>query len=236
MIKIKGFQTLTLLDYPGRIAATVFTQGCNFRCPFCHNASLVVGFDKGEYIASKSVLSHLEKRKGKLSGLCISGGEPLLQKELPDFIKCVKALGYKVKLDTNGSLPNSLLSLLEAGLLDYVAMDIKNSREKYLITSGIETLINDDMLLLNIQKSIDILRSWGVPFEFRTTVVRELHSLDDIKQIGEWLAGDELFFLQNFVDSGDLISSGLTACTNDEMEGMCKCLKRFLPNVAIRGK
>src|SRR5665647_2812211 len=236
MIKIKGFQTLTLLDYPGRIAATVFTQGCNFRCPFCHNASLVVEPGKGEYIASKSVLSHLEKRKGKLSGLCISGGEPLLQKELPDFIKCVKALGYKVKLDTNGSLPNSLLSLLEAGLLDYVAMDIKNSREKYLITSGIETLINGDMLLLNIQKSIDILRSWGVPFEFRTTVVRELHSLDDIKQIGEWLAGDELFFLQNFVDSGDLISSGLTACTNDEMEEMCKCLKRFLPNVAIRGK
>lgn len=235
MLKIKGFQKLTLLDYPGRIAATVFTEGCNFCCPFCHNASLVRTEDLGEYISEEMILSHLEKRQGKLSGLCISGGEPLVHKELPGFIRKVKALGYAVKLDTNGAFPDALADLLEENLLDYVAMDIKNAKEKYAKTAGFENEQAFAPVIQQVQKSIGHLRTGQVPFEFRTTIVKEFHTLEDVQRMGEWLAGDELFFLQAFVDSGDVIAPGLTACAQDEMDAMCAALKRFVPRACIRG-
>lgn len=235
MLKIKGFQTLTLLDYPGRIAATIFTEGCNFSCPFCHNASLVRQEAWDEYISQAAILSHLEKRKGKLSGLCISGGEPLLHKELPDFIRKVKALGYAVKLDTNGAFPDALDALLEENLLDYVAMDIKNCQEKYALTSGFKDVQAFAPVMEQVEKSIGRLRAGQVPFEFRTTIVKEFHAVEDVLRMGQWLAGDEAFFLQAFVDSGDVIAPGLTACTQGEMDLMCAALKRFIPCACLRG-
>lgn len=226
---------MTLLDYPGRLAATIFTEGCNFSCPFCHNASLVREASSGEYLMEEQVLSHLQSRTGKLSGLCISGGEPLVQKDLPAFIRKVKELGYAVKLDTNGSFPLILQELIQEKLLDYVAMDIKNCKEKYAITSGIKQGRDGEMLLKNIEASIDILRSSQLPFEFRTTLVKEFHSVGDIEQIGLWLSGSHAFFLQAFVDSGDTIMAGLSAYTSDEMAEMCSVLKPYIPNAALRG-
>lgn len=235
MLKIKGFQKLTLLDYPGRIAATIFMEGCNFCCPFCHNASLVLGEVSGEYFTENQILSHLNDRIGKLSGLCISGGEPLVQKDLAAFIRKVKDLGYVVKLDTNGSFPFALQGLMEEKLLDYVAMDIKNCKEKYAMTSGLPEGRDAELILKNVEKSIQILRTGQVPFEFRTTIVKEFHTVEDVRRIGEWLAGKEAFFLQAFVDSGHIIAPGLTACTQDEMEEMCADLKRYVPSACIRG-
>ena len=235
MLKIKGFQTLTLLDYPGRIAATVFTEGCNFSCPFCHNASLVCGKASGEYISEEEILSHLQKRRGKLSGLCISGGEPLLHKEVSDFIRKVKSLGYAVKLDTNGAFPELLDALIEENLLDYVAMDIKNAKGKYARTAGFESEEAFAPVMQQVEKSIGRLRAGQIPFEFRTTIVKEFHTMEDVRRMGEWLAGDEAFFLQAFVDSGDTIAAGLTACTQEEMDEMCTMLKRYIPRACLRG-
>jgi pyruvate formate lyase activating enzyme len=234
-MKIKGFETLTLLDYPGRIAATVFTEGCNFRCPFCHNASLVDVRQTGETIDPREVLSHLDKRRGKLTGLCITGGEPLMQSGLLEFIQSVKALGYAVKLDTNGSMPSVLAPLLKGGWVDYIAMDIKNCREKYALTAGLAGRGDNEALLGKILESIELIKSSGIPYEFRTTVVRELHTLEDVLEIGEWLAGEESYFLQAFEDSGDVLSRGMTACSKEEMQTLCEALKRFVPKAALRG-
>lgn len=199
---IKGLQKLTLLDYPERLAATVFTGGCNLRCPFCHNASLVL--ENIAEIDESEVLAFLKKRQGILEGVCITGGEPLLQPDLEDFIKKVKNLGYSVKLDTNGSLPDKLLELLSKNLVDYVAMDIKNSPKKYFSTCGIETQ-NLLEFYSPFKKSIEIIKSSGVEYEFRTTVVNELHTLSDIEQIGAEIRGAAAWHLQCFKDSGDLI-------------------------------
>lgn len=231
MLKIKGFQTLTLLDYPGKLAATIFTEGCNFCCPFCHNSSLVCEEPSDEYVSEEHVLFHLKKRSGTLSGLCITGGEPLLHKELPNFIKKVKRLGYAVKLDTNGSCPLALGELLEEKLIDYVAMDIKNCKEKYALTAGLCVGGNVGLMLDNVEKSIHLLRCGSIPFEFRTTIVKEFHSLEDMQSMGQWLCGNDAFFLQAFVDSKDTIAPGLTACTKREMEERCSVLKRFIPKV-----
>lgn len=234
-MKIKGFETLTLLDYPGRIAATVFTGGCNFRCPFCHNASLVDVKQTGETIDPRQVLSHLEKRKGKLTGLCITGGEPLMQSGLMEFIQSVKALGYAIKLDTNGSMPSALSPLLKGGWVDYVAMDIKNCKGKYALTAGLNGKDGGEELLGKILESIELIKSSGIPYEFRTTIVRELHTLEDVIEIGEWLAGEESYFLQTFEDSGDVLSQGMTARGKEEMQALCEALKRFVPKAALRG-
>ena len=211
MLKIKGFQTLTLLDYPGRLAATIFTEGCNFCCPFCHNSSLVCEEPSNDYFSEEHVLSHLKKRAGTLSGLCITGGEPLLHKDLPDFARKVKNLGYAVKLDTNGSYPLVLEGLIREKLLDYVAMDIKNCKEKYALTAGFCDGQNIEGVLERVESSIRVLRRGSIPFEFRTTIVKEFHSLEDIRSMGKWLSGSDSFFLQAFVDSGDTIAPGLTA-------------------------
>ena len=182
---IHGLQKMTLLDYPGKVACTVFLDGCNFRCPFCHNSELLgVGFPP--LMDDAELLRFLEKRKGVLDGVCITGGEPLIQKELPQLLRNVKNLGYSVKLDTNGSFPEKLSKMIEGGLIDYVAMDIKNSPERYGMTVGRE---NFD--LKEVEKSVALLLQGVVDYEFRTTVVKHYHSKESFEEIGRWLAGTE---------------------------------------------
>jgi len=229
-MELCGLQKLTLLDYPGKVACTVFTGGCNFRCPFCHNASLVLRPGQAEVLAEEKFWGFLQKRQGLLDGVCVTGGEPLLQKDLAAFLGKIKALGFLVKLDTNGSFPDQLAELLEHKLVDYVAMDIKNSREHYGLTTGL-----DAVAIENIEESVKLLEQKLVPYEFRTTVVRELHSREDFAAIGRWLSKDSPYFLQAFVDSGDLIGAHLTAYTKAEMEQMAHILRRTMKHVAIRG-
>lgn len=230
---IKGFQKLTLLDYPGKAAATIFTPGCDMRCPFCHNASLVLN-EGDQLVDPEEVLAFLRKRKGILAGLAITGGEPLMQPDIMEFMKQVKDLGMEVKLDTNGSFPSRLEDILKAGLADYVAMDIKNCRAKYAVTSGLPESANDG-LLSNIDRSIALLRTLAPEHEFRTTVVKELHTAEDFEAIGQWLQGDDQYFLQGFVDSGDILQPGLSACSREEMQAFCSIVSRYLPKAELRG-
>jgi len=230
---IKGFQKLTLLDFPKRVAATVFTPQCDFRCPFCHNASLVLNRIE-ETENEEKILDFLKMRYGRLTGVAITGGEPLMQPDIEGFIKKLKNIGYAVKLDTNGSFPKALKHLLDLKLVDYVAMDIKNCKEKYAKTCGLSLDVQKG-LLENIQESIDILHSSSCEFEFRTTLVKELHSIEDIKAIGQWLKGNDNFFLQGFKDSGDLISTGLSAFSKEEMQNFLEVLKLYLPKALLRG-
>lgn len=227
---INGFQKLTILDYPGKVACIVFTPGCNFRCPFCHNAALVTHIDKDTYIDEEEVLSYLKKRQGILDGVVITGGEPLLQDGIEEFIGKIKDLGYAIKLDTNGSFPEKLISLVEKGLVDYVAMDIKNSKAKYMVTIGVN---NIDMA--SIEKSVDFLLQNKVNYEFRTTIVDGFHTVDDIQDIVVWIKGAHKYFLQNFVDSGDLIEAGLSPVSVDMLKEMKKKATEFVPCVEIRG-
>ena len=227
-----GLQKLTLLDFPGVMACTVFTCGCNFRCPFCHNASLVTGRDADMPFGADEVLTFLAGRKKMLDGVCITGGEPLLHPEMKDFIAGVKRLGYKVKLDTNGSNPARLHEILAAGSVDYVAMDIKQSQEKYALASGSEAA------LAPVRESVDLLKNGSVEFEFRTTVVSPLHTLDDMERIGRWIAGVKHYYLQNFTDSGDILSGGDKFAPVDKeiLNEMLARVRPFVPGAAIRGK
>ncbi len=229
-MNFNGFQKLTLLDYPGKVACTLFTSGCNLRCPFCHNASLVTHIDNTNIYKKEEILSYLRKRQGILEGVCISGGEPLLQPELEGFIKEVKDLGYSVKLDTNGFYPDKLISLVNKRLIDYVAVDFKNSYEKYAKTTGIENLD-----LSPFKKTVDFLLSGTVDFEFRTTVVSGIHETQDIVEIAKTIKGAKRYFLQSFVDSGDLIMDGLCAISPENMKKMALLARDFVPNTEIRG-
>lgn len=229
-MNIQGLQKLTLLDYPEKVACTIFTAGCNFRCPFCHNASLVTHVDRHNEMQKEEVLGFLRKRQGILDGMCISGGEPLLQPDIEEFLVEVKNIGYAIKLDTNGSNAVLLRRLVEQGLVDYVAMDIKNAPEKYGETIGIK-----GYHLENILQSVDFLLSGAVPYEFRTTVVRELHKREDFAAIGRWIRRAERYYLQGFVDSGDLIQPGLRGYTKDIMEQALEIVRRNVPNAELRG-
>lgn len=228
-MKIEALQKLTLLDYPGKMAATVFTYGCNLRCPFCHNALLVTEESEGG-ITTEEVLSFLLKRKGMLEGVCVTGGEPLLQPDVEDFIKAVKDMGFSVKLDTNGTLPKKLKELVRKGLVDYVAMDIKNCREKYALTSG-----KTCMDLSAVDESIRFLLSGEVEAEFRTTVVKNFHTEEDLLKITDWISGCDRYFLQQFVDSGNLIDNSLTGYSDSELTAMYRQVKRKLPVTKLRG-
>lgn len=232
---IRGFQSLTLLDYPGRVACTVFTGGCNFRCPFCHNASLVLTPEANPRFSEEEILAHLKKRRGLLTGLAITGGEPLLQPDLRGFIEKARELGYLIKLDTNGGFPDRLAALYDAGLLDYIAMDIKSSLSGYAYAAGRHGLDT-----AAVKESAALLMGGKVDFEFRTTIVRGIHTAGDFAQIGEWLGGDEKYFLQGFEDSGDLIGFGdekgeLSAFKSEETEAFAAILRETIPNVKIRG-
>lgn len=227
---IQGLQKLTLLDYPGKVACTIFTAGCNFRCPFCHNASLVIDTSANETIPEEEIFRFLTKRQGILDGVCISGGEPLIQDGIEEFIRQIKEMGYDVKLDTNGSFPDKLIRLVEAGLIDYVAMDIKNSQEHYGRTIGIE-----DYDIRDVHRSVKYLMSGKVPYEFRTTVVREFHQRSDFASIGRWIRGAREYYLQQFVDSGDLIRPGLHGYNKEIMEQALEVVKRDVESAKLRG-
>lgn len=227
---IHGFQKLTLLDYPGHTACTIFSGGCNFRCPFCHNAGLVLSPGQYDTVGEDEVLAYLKKRRGILDGVCITGGEPLLNPDTEEFAARVKELGYMVKLDTNGSFPARLEKMVNEGLVDYVAMDIKNSLAKYPETVG-----KADFDTAPIEQSVEFLRSGKAEYEFRTTVVREFHSEDDIRGIGKWLAGSPRYFLQAFVDSGELIGEGLHGYTQEEYKGLLDAAREYIPDAELRG-
>ena len=230
-IIITGLQKLTLLDFPGQVACTLFTKGCNMRCPFCHNASLVVRADEQKPYDNDELLGFLKKRFGLLDGVAITGGEPTLWPGLYDFICKLKEIGYKVKLDTNGTRPEILKNLIDGGVVDYFAMDIKNCREKYGETIGFDKSYN----LAPIEESIAHLMEGKVDFEFRTTVIRQFHTEDDIYKIGEWIRGDEKYFLQQFKDSGDIIGECLSEYDKSEMQHLIDVILSFVPNAQLRG-
>lgn len=227
-MKISGFSKLTLLDYPKTLACEIFTQGCNFKCPFCQNSPLIKNEDTGLY-SEEDVLNYLTKRKNILEGIVITGGEPTMQNDLIDFIKKVKVLGYKVKLDTNGFRPNIIEKLINANLVDYVAMDIKNSLEKYNTTCGLKNMMID-----NIRKSINILKNSNIEHEFRTTIIKEYHTKEDILKILE-LVGDSNYYLQNFEMSENVIDKTLHGFTNIELLDMQHLIDINHKNVTIRG-
>ena len=228
---VSGLQKLTLLDYPGHVACTVFTAGCNFRCPFCHNASLVLPERLGQDTDEEAVLAFLKKRQGILDGVAITGGEPLLHKDIPQFMEKIKALGYSIKLDTNGSFPDLLESILKNGLADRVAMDIKNSPEEYAKTAGVPGLD-----LANVERSKNLLLSGIVEYEFRTTTVKGIHTEESIAGAAAWIAGAKEYYLQQYKDSGDIIDAeGLGAFNEQEMNALAAVAAQHVPAVKVRG-
>ncbi len=229
-MNIQGFQKLTLLDYPGKMACTIFTAGCNLRCPFCHNSRLVINPEKQSEFFEEEIFAFLKKRAGVLDGVAITGGEPLLQNDIEDFIIKVKDLGYSVKLDTNGTFPEKLRYLVEKGLVDYVAMDVKNSPELYAETVGLSGYD-----ISKIKESIAFLLEGKVDYEFRTTVVREFHSVFGMNGLGEMIKGAKRHFLQGFIDSGELIGFGMSAVPLEEMERMKKIMLQYVDECEIRG-
>ena len=227
-MQLGGLQKLTLLDFPGRLACTAFTVGCNFRCPWCHNGSLVRR--TAETFDASELLAFLRKRRGVLDGVCISGGEPLLHDTLADTLRAVKDLGYAVKLDTNGSFPDKLRQLVEAGLVDYVAMDVKNCREHYGVTAGVP-----DLDVSPIVESVSYLLSEPVEFEFRTTVVGQFHNRENMEALARWIAGAKRYFLQSFVDGETLLSRGCTGLSPQEMEDLRQAVLPWVPGAELRG-
>ncbi|MBR6633440.1 MAG: anaerobic ribonucleoside-triphosphate reductase activating protein [Clostridia bacterium] len=228
-MKIQGFQKLTLLDFPGKTASTVFTGGCNFRCPFCHNSDLVVNPASFPEIEEKEVLKQLERRVGFIDGVCVTGGEPLLW-DVSDFVKSVKAMGLSVKIDTNGSFPIRLNQLLLSGSVDFVAMDIKNSPDRYPETVGIA-----DFDVKPILDSVEILKSSGVDHEFRTTVVKELHTPTEMEKIGQWLEGEKRYFLQGYKLSDGVIDKSLNPHSSEDMHKLLETVRKYIPNAQLRG-
>lgn len=218
---------MTMLDYPGKVACIIFTYGCNFRCPFCHNATLVI--DEASLISKEEIFSYINKRKGVLDGVVVTGGEPLLQSDIVEFLRELKQTGLLVKLDTNGSYPKRLREIIDLGLVDYVAMDIKNCKEKYSLTIGREADLS------KIEESVKLLMENRVDYEFRTTVVRELHEKDDFVKIASWLKGAKRLFLQSFKDSGGLIGENLSAHSKESLEEFKSVLQGSISQVEIRG-
>ena len=229
-MQIAALQKITLLDYPGKLACTVFLPGCNLRCPFCHNASLVLPEEMTEdTVTEEELADFLKRRKGKLDGVCLTGGEPTLREDLPDLIRKIKEQGYLVKLDTNGSRPQMLRALIKEGLLDYVAMDVKNSPRRYRETCG------GVDILAKARESVALLKERRVPYEFRTTLCHPLHDKMCMEELGQWLQGAEHYFLQGFVDSGDLVGGGCTPFTEEEMQQMKDIALKYIPATELRG-
>ncbi len=240
-MKIHGLNKLTLLDYPGHMACLIFTGACNYRCPFCHNASLVLNPNSQPAISEEEIFAFLQSRKGILEGVCISGGEPTLQADLPEFIRKVRAMGFHVKLDTNGSRPGILKALLEESLLDYVSMDIKNAPSKYLTTIGIPSdpqTPADNLITDSVRQSAELLMQSSIPYEFRTTVVKELHAEEDLLTIGKWLNGARAYYLQSFRDSETLVGAApgqFHAYEPEQMRAFCDMLTPYFETVELRG-
>lgn len=229
-MNVFGIEKLSMVDYDGKIAATIFTGGCNFRCPFCHNSSLVLDYQTLLKIDEQEVLAYLEKRKGLLDGICVSGGEPTLQKDLSAFLEKVKKLGYSIKLDTNGTNPNTVKSLKENGLVDYFAMDIKNSKEDYAKIIGF-----DSYDTTNVEKTVELFLGGDYDYEFRTTLIKEYHPIENIKAIGEWIKGAKKYFLQKYIDSDTCILGGLSPVSESVAKDYVTLLKNYIPNTNLRG-
>ncbi len=227
---INGLQKTTLLDYPTKVAATIFFGGCNFRCPFCHNMNLVLHPEEALMLSEEEVLAFLKSRQGILDGVCITGGEPTLQKDLPAFIGKIKDLGYAVKLDTNGTNQKMLSELISHGILDHVAMDIKTAPDQYPTVCG---LSNPD--LASIRESVSLLLASDVSYEFRTTIVKEYHTEETMRQIGEWIRGAKAYYLQSYKDSEFVPDHSLNACEKEELLCFIKILKPFVQSVSLRG-
>ena len=227
-MNICGYQKTTLLDYPGLLAATIFTGGCNFRCPFCHNSDLLL--NPATPIPEEEIFAFLKKRKNVLSGVCITGGEPTLQTDLSDFIEKVRSLNYKIKLDTNGYRPEIIQSLLNKKLLNYIAMDIKAGYSNYFKICG-----TDNFSMDTIKKSISIIENSGIDYEFRTTIVKELHSEQDIQEIAEIISDKSSYYIQSFKDSGNILTPGLSSCDTDTLNHYLSIIKQKIPNSFLRG-
>lgn len=226
---IDGFQKLTLVDYPNVLATLVFTRGCNFRCSFCQNSPLLECSNEKGLFSVEEIINYLKKRKGLLEGVVITGGEPLLQSDIKDFIKEIKNLGYLVKLDTNGSFPKKLKELIDENLLDYIAMDIKNIKSKY------EKVTDSKVSIKNITESINIIKDSNVDHEFRTTIVKEFHSIDDIEKICDFIGKNEKYYLQNFENSSNVIDKSLHSFSKEELVDIKNKLISKYPNLIIRG-
>lgn len=230
MVKVHGFNKLTLLDYPGRLACTIFLGHCNFRCPFCHNAGLVLDPENEPVIPIEEILGTLKKRKGILDGVCITGGEPTVHKKLPEFIQQIKKMDYSVKLDTNGTNPQMVQDMVKAGLVDYVAMDIKNAPDKYGETAGIARVH-----LEAVNETVEFLKSGKVDYEFRTTVTRELHKKEDFLKIRKWLSGSRRYFLQAYKESEQVIHPVYSSYSREQLENFRQLLLEEISQVEIRG-
>ena len=229
-MNICGYQKTTLLDYPEHVAATIFTGGCNFRCPFCHNSDLLLKPDSTSLISEEEIFAFLKKRKNVLSGVCITGGEPTLQPDLKDFIIKVRALGYKIKLDTNGYRPDVITTLLNDNLLDYIAMDIKSGFSNYANVSGVPNLdIN------KIKESISIIENFGIDYEFRTTVVKEFHTEKDFHEITKMISSKSPYYIQSFQDSGNILTPGLSSCDKETLEYFLSIMKEKVLGSSLRG-
>jgi len=228
-MKISGLEKLTLMDYPGHVACIIFTQGCNFKCPFCHNAELI-SCAKKECLKRADIMSYLECRKKVLDGVVISGGEPLLQPGIKELIREVKAKGLKVKLDTNGTNYKLLKELLDEKLIDYVAMDIKADANNYAKIIGFEHYD-----FTRVKNAIDILAASGVDYEFRTTIVKEFHTLSALESICKYIGDKAKYYLQNFVDSDRVLEKGLNGFTDEELREIQFSLNKNYPNVKVRG-
>lgn len=227
-MNICGYQKTTLLDYPGHVATTVFTSGCNFRCPFCHNSDLLL--NPTTSISEEEILTFLKKRKNILTGICITGGEPTLQPHLAEFIEKVRSLAYKIKLDTNGYRPQTISELLNKNLLDYIAMDIKAGYSNYSKVCGIPNLNIE-----SIKDSISIIENSGIDYEFRTTVVKELHTDQDFQEISEMISTKSPYYIQSFKDSGNILTLGLSSCDKETLEGYLSIVLEKIPNSSLRG-
>ncbi len=234
-MKLYGLQKMTLLDFPGRVACTVFLGGCDFRCPWCHNYELAVGsaepvMDEEEFFA------FLKKREGLLEGVAVTGGEPCLSRELPAFLRKIREMGFLTKLDTNGAHPELLEQILREGLADYVAMDIKNSPGKYLLTAGLTgSEAQQEALLGRVRRSIRLIMELAPDYEFRTTVIRQFHEEQDFAEIGEMICGARRYFLQSFTDRDTVPYGGFSAPGADELQRYAAQARRFVPDVQTRG-
>ena len=226
---IQGLQKLTLLDWPGKVACTVFLGGCDFRCPFCHNGDLVAG-PMPEGMGEEELLTFLSRRRGLLDGVCVTGGEPLLRPDLEGLLGRIKDLGFPIKLDTNGNHPQALRRLQEQGLVDYVAMDVKNSPARYAETVGLPQLD-----LGPVRESAAWLMEGAVDYEFRTTVVRQFHAAEDFQAIADWLQGARRYFLQSFVDRDTVLQPGLRAWDKEDLEHFARLIRPKIPAVQLRG-
>lgn len=228
-MNVQGFQKLTLLDFPGKVACTVFCGGCNLRCPFCHNGSLVQDPNENPN-ALEDVISYLGKRKGVLDGVCVTGGEPLLQKDLVSFLERVRQMGFLVKLDTNGSLPDRLEEVLRSGAVNYVAMDLKSGREHYDLATGTKLGFSP------FGESMNLIRRSGLDYEFRTTAVKGIHREEDFFEIRDLLREDEKYFIQGFVDSGNILGEGVSAFSPEEMNRFLSIVRKKIPKAQLRGQ